>query len=421
MRYSKAAASLLSTAFAFQAKSVVVVADIFDPIDHQVDAGAADEHSHLAERAANKLAADTGVLAAAAHAATPMIALASNPSTCAPANIVDCVGGNLATDSATSCSVACAGACCDYNGADACTGFTGKVCKDDKSCMGYKACDYATIPLVVYSCYGNNACYQAGSNGGSIGKIVDSCIGDFVCVNLGRNYGKVGNILNSCLGISTCGEMARSGGTVGDLSDACSYTAACQDGAKFGGSIASIINSCTAYFSCYGLGYGAGKVGNVKDSCNRRDSCKKISFKRGSIGDISASCNAIDACLQAGSTLNGAITSNLNMCCNTENACKQATQATLPAQCKNSKVRRCAMMQFASSKHRQNHSIDLISLSSMFSHQPLCATGASLLDIISGSKEARSKLVKPQAKHDNKKKSITAEGFYVRIKEDGGG
>jgi hypothetical protein len=491
MRYSKAAASSLlsSVLFAFQAKSVVVVADIFDPPD-VVDVGALalkkeeDKHSfatkfkdndedevirkdgglnHARKRPAPPVtgtAADTGILAATAAGATApsMTALAANPSECAAGDIVECDDGYLA-DGVTSCFTACDGACCVYEIGggvkyDACIGFTGKVCKDQVSCVGYDACRYATIPSgVVKSCKGLRACYAVGYSFGKIGKIVDSCIGyeacistarfygsvgditgscygDYACFRLGRTSARVGNVFKSCLGDHACENLGWKYGTVGDLSNACTASKACYQGAKYGGAIGSITgsctdeyscyflghtgkvgdltnacsaykacyegaqyggtigsitgsctdkyscyylakhggkvgtlsNACTAYkacyegaeyggtigsitgsctdkYSCYSLGYGGGKVGNVKDSCKADYACSQSGMRFGSIGSISASCNAEYACLRTGATLNRAITSNLNNCCNAVNACENATQATLPAQCKDSKVR----------------------------------------------------------------------------------
>ncbi len=278
--------------------------------------------------------------------------------------------------------------------------YFGKIGKIVDSCIGSSACRSMACYLgsaadITGSCRYERACYGLGFGSGRVGNVLNSCIGSYACEDIAYNYGSAGNLSNACTAPNACYKGAEYGGTiasitssctaelscsklgygagkVGNVKDSCTAGKACEGGAKFGGSIASITNSCTAFISCYKLGFVAGEVGNVKDSCNAYDSCEKISYNRGSIGDILASCNATGACLQAGSTLNGAITSNLNKCCNTEYACKQATQATLPAQCKDSKVRRCAMMQFASSKHRQNHAIDFISLSSLLSHQPLC-------------------------------------------------
>ena len=73
----------------------------------------------------------------------------------------------------------------------------------------------------------------------------------------------------------------------------------------------------------------------MKDSCKNYASCFYLAGDYGSsVGSISTSCNADLACYNAGYT--GAITSNLNGCCNAASACKVATEATLPAQCKNS-------------------------------------------------------------------------------------
>jgi hypothetical protein len=377
MRYSNGAASLLSTVFAFQASSVVVAQDIFDPI------------------ARNGI--DAGILAAAADTTasgadvTPSSWIApAVVSTCA--EFVECAGGFLADGSGTTCFEACDnGAACCY-GNTACVGFTGKVCKDG-SCSGYQACTGAKIPTVVNSCIGKNACREAGQydgaitqiidsckNGygactyicaryGSIGSITGSCTGDYACYEMATQFGKVGNLFNSCKGARSCINVGQEFGIVGSITGSCNYsdgcgylgafggkvvdvinsctnTFACFKGAFSGGNVASITNSCTEVNSCFGLGRGDGNVGYVKDSCTEPYSCLDTGFNRGSIGSISTSCKALDACKRAGSGLTGSIKSNLNGCCNDAGICESATQATLPAQCKRSKVRTCVFAQF---------------------------------------------------------------------------
>ena len=448
MRYSQAAASLLSTVFTFQAKLVVVDADkknIFNPTtdrDGNVDVDALaltadnkkknkranfldfkdrkqkckdDGNDEDCKRSAQQDAADIGILADSmttpTSSSSTWIALAV-PSTCT-AGFVECKDGVLVSDGTTTCFDECAGGCCTYDDGsgglfDTCEDFTGKVCKDG-SCNGDGACYEATIPSVVNSCKGEEACYFTGYDGGSIksmvdscngeaacanaavdggsigniigscngelacngaasdygsvGDITESCIGRFACDDIGSDYGKVGNIVKSCLGTSACDDAAEKygmvgnisascigedscnylgkyGGTIGDVTNACTAYEACYYGAYAGGTIASITNSCTAEKSCYYLAKGSAKVGDVKDSCTAPYSCYKAGFARGSLGSITTSCKAEDACRGAGSGLTGVITSNLNGCCNAASACKSATQATLPAQCKNSKVRK---------------------------------------------------------------------------------
>ena len=185
------------------------------------------------------------------------------------------------------------------------------------------------------------ACNGAALLYGSIGDITESCIGLFACDDLGLDYGKVGNVVKSCLGYRACDDVAEGFGLIGDISGSCIGDKSCAYLGTFVGTIASITNSCSAEYSCYYLAKGGGKVGGVKDSCSAPNSCKKAGFNRGSLGSITTSCSAEDACLGAGSGTAGAITSNLKNCCNAASACELATQATLPAQCKNSKVRKC--------------------------------------------------------------------------------
>ncbi len=97
---------------------------------------------------------------------------------------------------------------------------------------------------------------------------------------------------------------------------------------------------CTASYSCASLGQGRGVVGHVTDSCIANESCHNTGFNWGSIGSNSTSCKADSVCKDAGSGSTGTISSNLQGCCNSANACKSATEATLPKQC-NSKVRDC--------------------------------------------------------------------------------
>ena len=187
MRYTAAAASLLSTVFAFQATSllVVVVADnIFNSGNDEVDGddiapaptenerdnsgfrgiqrckddddegcvhGTPGHDGDTRERRApntDRAAADMGILA------LPPITTPPPPSTC-----FECVGGIVSGDTKT-CHDECAGGCCTFDDGgslfDACDGFTGKVCRDG-SCNGEQACDGATIKSVVNSCRGKNA------------------------------------------------------------------------------------------------------------------------------------------------------------------------------------------------------------------------------------------------------------------------
>ena len=394
MRYSKAAATLLSTVFTFGVKSGVA-ADIFD------------SSSEL--RLGTDTAVDAGILenpaATAAFASSSEITTASTCNT-----FVTCVDGKDSSDvtGTTTCYNACDKDCCTYDdGAggyfDACGGFTGKVCKDGNSCNGIRACEGATIPSVVKSCIGEFACFQAGGDGGSIGNVNDSCEGDKACYKLAYQNGKVGNVLNSCIGQNACEDAARDGGLIGSITDSCkegdkacyelgigygnvggilnsckgeracehgaidagsiaSITRSCYEyracdslgesgdvgninlsctnryscyyGGAYGGIVGNIVSSCTADFSCWDLGRGRGKVGHVTHSCSEYESCQYAGSKRGAIGSITQSCNAANACDGAGLGPSGGIDSNLINCCNADSACEDVTQATLPTTCK---------------------------------------------------------------------------------------
>lgn len=179
MRYSKGAASLISTAFAFRAKSLVV-ADIFDLSNdantEKCKAGKIDcGHGKLCA-ATNNNVADTGILIPADTYASTGIAMASS----CDAGFVKCRNGVVEDDPGTTCFESCGKSCCTYYDfltpeyKDACKGFTGHVCKDGKSCNGDQACEDANIEYVVKSCTGYQACYKAGSNTGLISEIADS-------------------------------------------------------------------------------------------------------------------------------------------------------------------------------------------------------------------------------------------------------
>jgi hypothetical protein len=315
MRYSKAAASLLSTAFSFQAKSLVVFADIFDPIDHEAHVGA---RAPTKNKSAN--GADTGILSAAADMTPSSAVIASAPSTCAAANIVECRNGKLA-GSATSCFDACGGNggyCCQ--GANACDGFTGNVCKDG-SCNGNDACHDADILLVVNSCTGDRACDRAGNDGGLISSIVDSCHGYRTCQMVAENGGRVGDIIGSCsynFGATylyygfACHYLGRNGGTVGDVLNSCYGVYACPD-VGHRGKVGDITGSCLGYGSCDDFGRDGGTVGNVYNSCNGNRACRETAEKFASIGDITSSCIGDKACYNL-SKYGGTVGSITNSC-----------------------------------------------------------------------------------------------------------
>lgn len=426
MRHSKGAASLLSTVFAFRYKSVVG-ANVFDPInedailhptdvgaiapsDNNADAGilspvnptrshpaidilkqkckAGDEGCILGKIRATNSGADIGILPPPASAAkgtdvVPSYLMTTTPSTCAPENLVDCYNGFVRySNPAKTCAAECGVYCC--TDPTDCQFFTGKVCKDGKSCTGGFACYRANILSVVKSCTGNRvcvtagnkdrligsiadscigdkachfaaafggsigsvtnscnrvgACYRLGGDKGKIGNLVDSCIGNAACIMVAQLYGSIASMTNSCNGVFACDRLGSTAGTVSDITNSCTAVYSCYHGAGIGGVIGKIANSCTETHSCSALGQGVGKVGHVTDSCTGYKSCMNAGKNRGLIGGISASRNADAACESAGYGSTGAITSNLMGCCNTPYVCQSATQTTLPSQC-NSKVR----------------------------------------------------------------------------------
>ncbi len=314
MRYTKAAASLLSTAFTFQAKSLVVVADIFDP-DHEAPVGA------LARTNYKSAGADTGILSAAADM-TPSSVMIASTATCS-AGIVNCNKGKVVGNPTTSCYDECGGAggaCCQ--GTDACTGFTGKVCKDG-SCDGTDACKNAFILSVVNGCKGDRACDRAGYDGGLISSIVNSCFGYRTCQMVAENGGRVGDIIGSCdydpadpdaefyYGFA-CHYLGRNGGRVGDVKGSCYGTYACAD-VGHRGIVGDMTGSCLGYGACDDFGRDGGKVGTVFKSCNGDRACRETAENFGTIGDITSSCTGNKACYQL-SKYGGTVGSITNSC-----------------------------------------------------------------------------------------------------------
>ena len=220
--------------------------------------------------------------------------------------------------------------CCVGN--QACLSFTGKVCKDGKSCMGDFACWQAKIPSgVVNSCKGSYACKEAGSTG-VVGRLVNSCHGEKACDFLGGSSGTIGDVYDSCIGKYSCKFGAYTNAIVGNVTMSCTGENACY---KVGwkGTVGNMVNSCTGTSACAQFAF-MGKAGALQDSCVGDYSCKEAGTFSGSIGDMAMSCNSYKACFQAGTTAAGAIISNLNTCCSTgAEVCKKATEATLPADC----------------------------------------------------------------------------------------
>merc|ERR1712238_172739 len=100
---------------------------------------------------------------------------------------VDCVNG-LKRGTTTTCAAACNDDgeewCC--SGTDACTDFTGIVCRDKRSCMGEEACKGATIDAVVNACKKDYACTEAGSASAISPGIYDCCNKEQECRSADR-------------------------------------------------------------------------------------------------------------------------------------------------------------------------------------------------------------------------------------------
>ena len=160
---------------------------------------------------------------------------------------VDCVEGYV-RDTEEPCTIACGGSCCE--GTDACTDFTGVVCKDG-SCGGDEACRSASIPKVIDSCKGDSSCELAGSNGGKVGSMLTSCQGSDACRGMGSFQGETDYIRNSCMKEKSCEFVGQSG------------------------SIGIIDNSCRAEGACKWAGNGDAHAitTDLKDCCNDNNEC----------------------------------------------------------------------------------------------------------------------------------------------------
>ena len=160
-------------------------------------------------------------------------------------DFIDCVNGDV-SGTATACSNECNDKgtrfCCD--GANACTGFTGILCKDSANppCSGANACANANIGVVDAGCDGEEACYAA-----NIGSVVEGCKGQFACSEVAyyepgvSQPGYVGQIFRSCIGQSACEYMAGSG-----------YTSSPYGDTSFipGGNVTRVVDSCTESSAC---------------------------------------------------------------------------------------------------------------------------------------------------------------------------
>ena len=193
---------------------------------------------------------------------------------------VECVDG-YEVGTGVSCEAACEGACCvdptNNPSFGPCDGFTGRVCKDNISCYGYRACYNAIIPYVFESCgvtddydandyvreeSGRKSCDRAGRDG-SVGPLVlKSCGGYLSCVYLGRG-GSVQNVQDSCQGERSCYVAGEAGGSLGCIIASCNQAKSCR-ALGYGAAFAidsSVINCCNAASECEGYGpFGVGPI-----------------------------------------------------------------------------------------------------------------------------------------------------------------
>eukprot|EP00580_Thalassiosira_gravida_P004928 CAMPEP_0201654266 /NCGR_PEP_ID=MMETSP0493-20130528/45407_1 /ASSEMBLY_ACC=CAM_ASM_000838 /TAXON_ID=420259 /ORGANISM="Thalassiosira gravida, Strain GMp14c1" /LENGTH=516 /DNA_ID=CAMNT_0048130817 /DNA_START=530 /DNA_END=2081 /DNA_ORIENTATION=+ len=277
-----------------------------------------------------------------------------------PGDSIMCENGIVAGGNDT-CESACDGSCCV--GVYACVEFTGELCMDNVTCMGYDACYKANIDLVVGGCNGFYACaYAAEDYGSSIGAVSNSCRGDSSCLFVADDFGSIDGIFNSCIGEKSCESAADRGGKIGALLDSChgeracyrvafnngdvmgiysscNETEACSRAAEYGGSIGAITSSCVQSNACErtsscdpnNLQCGS-IITEISDSCVGPSACYFAAYDGVYIGGIRGACNASRACIWAG--MSGSdIPSGIENCCNEDNMCLGVTEATLPAQC----------------------------------------------------------------------------------------
>ena len=138
-----------------------------------------------------------------------------------------------------------------------------------------------------------------------------SCSGIEACYGAG----KIDYIINSCKGYGSC----RSVETVGYIKESCIGDSACGYAGGHGGKIGHILESCVGVQACYQAGYESKAVLSIESSCNGIGACFALLEKSGS------------------TTMK-----NLRNCCNSDLACDEATQDTLPVTCSVTTLVRCS-------------------------------------------------------------------------------
>ena len=114
---------------------------------------------------------------------------------CTTQGSIKCVNGYV-DGSKITCAEACGNECC--KGWHACEDFTGTVCKDGVSCVGKRACEYATVGEVIDGCNGYWACAYAGKYIGGMGVIHGACKNNWACYAASKGADSSFDIENCC-------------------------------------------------------------------------------------------------------------------------------------------------------------------------------------------------------------------------------
>ena len=250
---------------------------------------------------------------------------------------------------------------------NACTGFTGKVCRDGSCSLGDKACNLANVGEIINGCQGKMSCSRVGwirytsdnpNEANPVPRIHNSCrSSDHACASMatdqshGAGYtakpgNEVGNIINSCNGNSDpdatdhldpsygtfqCALMGERWGTVGDVVNSCTGNQACamvsREGTEaYPSTVGNILGSCHGYLPCSNLVRNGAVVGDIVDSCNSSNACQQLYYKNGfkdhpgTMGDIVRSGIGNHAMISLG--FDGGIIGDMYDSCNGSFACQ---------------------------------------------------------------------------------------------------
>lgn len=354
MRFSKGtAASLIATnsmaavVFASSSSSLSTTTAIKSSSEEAANASQPHQyHTHH-----DKDHADAGILIAPRRVALTPPPKPTRPPTndfgCSQ-GFVECLDGEDKKIKGQSCEESCIdesgkSLCC--TGAGSCGFFTGKVCKDSASCIGYKSCYNAYIfdgvskscageraceefgrkgdwlSSVTGSCNADSACFKAGTKRGYILKVDGSCNGKNACKYFAVDYAKVGNVKDSCNAEDACIKMGYKRGTIGAMTSSCNGNGSCKDAVSIFGYVKSMVNSCTAANACVSIAYD-GFVGVLQDSCTAEYACKYTGARTGGyrygVKSITKSCTEDSACHYLGS---GGQVRNIKDACSGSKSC----------------------------------------------------------------------------------------------------